>query len=93
MLPRLSDGKLLPCQIPSNECLQAVAVQGTHPAYKLGQADLTCSSLSELSVYNIRRLFATRGSDFMDKKKGIVASNLGGGGSRWRVANGTIDPP
>ena len=79
----------------SDSNMQAVAVQGTHPAYKLGQADLTCSSLSELSVYNIRRLFATRGSDFMDKKKAFVASRggpPGAGGSRWRVANGTIEP-
>ena len=79
----------------SNHDVQAVAVQGTHPAYKLGQADLTCSSLSELSVYNIRRLFATRGSDFMDKKKAFVASRgvpPKGGDPRWRVANGTVEP-
>lgn len=39
---------------------QAVAVQGAHKHYQLQQADLTCSSLSELTVYNIRRLFALK---------------------------------
>lgn len=74
--------------------VQAVAIQGTHPAYHLKQADLTCSSLSELSVYNIRRLFANRGLDFMDKRKAF-SSKKGDGGkdSRFRrVTGGVIDP-
>lgn len=40
--------------------MQAVAVQGAHKHYQLQQADLTCSSLDELTVYNIRRLFALK---------------------------------
>jgi hypothetical protein len=40
--------------------VQAVAVQGAHKHYQLQQADLTCSSLDELTVYNIRRLFALK---------------------------------
>ena len=42
--------------------MQAVAVQGAHKHYQLQQADLTCSSLDELTVYNIRRLFALKAS-------------------------------
>lgn len=34
--------------------LQAVALQGALPGYQLSNADLTCSTMSELSVYNIR---------------------------------------
>lgn len=40
--------------------LQAVALQGAHRGYQLQQADLTCSNFSELTVYNIRRLFALK---------------------------------
>ena len=43
-----------------------MAVLGSHPAWKLHAADLTCSSLEELTVYNLRRLFAYSGSEFMD---------------------------
>ena len=39
---------------------------GTHPAWKLHAADLTCSSLDELTVYNLRRLFANSGNEFME---------------------------
>lgn len=35
-------------------------MQGAHKGYQLQQADLTCSSLAELTVYNIRRLFALK---------------------------------
>ena len=48
---------------------QAVAVQGVHPAYRLKQADLTCSSLADLSIINMRRLFAVRDSEFMALKQ------------------------
>ena len=41
--------------------VQVVAVQGRH----LQTADLSVVSLSELAVYNIRRLFANRQSEFM----------------------------
>jgi len=40
--------------------------------YDLGQADLTVGNFSELSVINLRRLFANRGSSFMDLQKQII---------------------
>lgn len=52
-----------------NCTMRAVAVIGTHTAPQLRSADLTISSMSELSVVNIRRLFANRGVEFMAKSK------------------------
>ncbi|KAJ7532976.1 hypothetical protein O6H91_13G027700 [Diphasiastrum complanatum] len=52
-----------------NCSMKAVALIGSHPAYELTQADLAVSSFSELSVINLRRLFANKGSEFMDLKK------------------------
>lgn len=52
-----------------NCTMKAVAVQGKHRCYELRQADLTCSSLADLSVYNLRRLFANRGTEFMAHKR------------------------
>lgn len=52
-----------------NCTMRAVAVRGPHTAPELRSADLTVGSLAELSVVNIRRLFANRGSEFMDLKK------------------------
>ncbi|KAK9803461.1 hypothetical protein WJX73_004643 [Symbiochloris irregularis] len=49
-----------------NCTMKAVAVLGPHPAWKLHAADLTCSSLEELTVYNMRRLFANTGHELMD---------------------------
>jgi len=43
-----------------------VAVQGAHKGWELKQADLTVAGLDELTVYNLRRLFAQRGDEFMD---------------------------
>lgn len=37
-----------------NCTMKAVAVMGTHEAFRLKNADLTCASLEELTVYNIR---------------------------------------
>jgi len=53
-----------------NCTMKVVAVQGSFKGYQLKQADLTCASLDELTVYNLRRLFANRGSEFMDHMKG-----------------------
>ena len=72
--------------------IQAVAVQGSHPGYQLQNADLTCSTLSELNVYNIRRLFANRGQEFMDRNKQIISSRGNGVSFRRRVAGGVCDP-
>ncbi len=49
-----------------NCTMKAVAVQSPFKAYELKAADLTCASLAELSVYNVRRLFANVGAEFMD---------------------------
>lgn len=55
-----------------NCTMRAVAIIGAHPAYRLRNADLTIASMNELSVVNIRRLFANRGSEFMDLNKKFV---------------------
>ncbi|KAK9124692.1 hypothetical protein Sjap_014294 [Stephania japonica] len=55
-----------------NCTMMAVALIGAHPAYELVQADLAVASFSELSVINLRRLFAHNGSTFMDLQKQIV---------------------
>ncbi|CAI7824121.1 unnamed protein product, partial [Closterium sp. NIES-54] len=54
-----------------NCSMKAVALIGTHPAYELKQADLAVSSYAELSVINLRRLFANRGHgiEHMELKK------------------------
>ncbi len=40
--------------------MKAVAVCTAYPAYSLKSADLTVGRLSELTVYNMRRLFAAQ---------------------------------
>ncbi|XP_015877526.2 5-amino-6-(5-phospho-D-ribitylamino)uracil phosphatase, chloroplastic [Ziziphus jujuba] len=55
-----------------NCTMMAVALIGAHPAYDLGQADLAVASFNELSVINLRRLFANKGSTFMDPQKQII---------------------
>ncbi|KAL4278025.1 hypothetical protein GQ457_03G028770 [Hibiscus cannabinus] len=55
-----------------NCTMMAVALIGSHPAYDLVQADLAVGSFNELSVINLRRLFANKGSTFMDMQKQII---------------------
>ncbi|KAL2227351.1 uncharacterized protein LOC105160811 [Sesamum indicum] len=55
-----------------NCTMMAVALIGAHPAYDLGQADLAVGSFNELSVINLRRLFAHKGSTFMDLQKQVI---------------------
>ncbi|CAI9772175.1 unnamed protein product [Fraxinus pennsylvanica] len=55
-----------------NCTMMAVALIGAHPAYDLGQADLAVASFNELSVINLRRLFANKGSSFMELEKQII---------------------
>ena len=62
--------------------MQAVAVQGRH----LKQADLCTASLSELAVYNIRRLFSNRGSEFMALKQQSADQQV----QKRRIRNGTM---
>lgn len=72
-----------------------------HPAYALRSADLTVANLSGLTVYNMRRLFANVGNEFMDLKQQAVArrdGGQGGGGGHnpnargRRVRNAMLDP-
>ncbi|KAF3333595.1 hypothetical protein FCM35_KLT01286 [Carex littledalei] len=57
----------------SHNCtMMAVALIGAHRAYELVQADLAVAKYSELSVINLRRLFASRGTKFMDLQKKII---------------------
>lgn len=58
-----------------NCSMKAVALIGSHPAYELTQADLAVSSFSELSVINLRRLFANKGAEFMDLQKQPAEKN------------------
>ncbi|XP_074589837.1 5-amino-6-(5-phospho-D-ribitylamino)uracil phosphatase, chloroplastic [Curcuma longa] len=55
-----------------NCTMMVVGLIGAHPAYELDQADLAVASYSELSVINLRRLFAHKGSNFMDLQKQII---------------------
>ncbi|EFJ12148.1 hypothetical protein SELMODRAFT_158239 [Selaginella moellendorffii] len=59
-----------------NCTMKAVALIGPHPAYELTQADLAVSSFNELSIINLRRLFANKGSEFMDLQKQNVGKNV-----------------
>ncbi|XP_023544709.1 5-amino-6-(5-phospho-D-ribitylamino)uracil phosphatase, chloroplastic-like isoform X1 [Cucurbita pepo subsp. pepo] len=52
-----------------NCTMMAIALIGAHPAYDLVQADLAVASFNELSVINLRRLFANKGSTFMELQK------------------------
>ena len=69
-------------------CLaQAVALQGhPHKGYQLKQADLTLAALDELTVYNIRRLFAQRGAEFMD----VQTAQMGKPPRQSRTISGTL---
>jgi hypothetical protein len=76
--------------------LQAVAVARQHPVYKLRTADMTCMNLSDLAVYNVRRLFANSGEEFMDLRKQRANqsdnNNNNSTGRRRRVANALMEP-
>lgn len=52
-----------------NCTMKTVAMLGDYKGYQLKQADLTCAHMDQLSVYNLRRLFANRGGEFMDTRK------------------------
>ncbi|KAL8539351.1 hypothetical protein ACS0TY_001107 [Phlomoides rotata] len=59
-----------------NCTMMAVALIGAHPAlkrrYDLDQADLAVASFNDLSVINLRRLFAHKGSTFMELEKQVI---------------------
>jgi len=63
-----------------NCTLKAVGVfdkQGLTSRHQLKSADITCSSLCELSVINMRRLFANMGSEWMDLQKQMASRHEG----------------
>lgn len=65
-------------------------MQGAHKGYELQAADLTCSAMSELSVYNVRRLFANKGYEAMDLRQHIVG-NTSNNGRKRRLGQAVID--
>ena len=72
-----------------NCTMKSVAVVGPHTAPELRTADLTVGSLTELSVINVRRLFANRGFDFMELKKSKISAS---GMRERRLRNAIRDP-
>lgn len=75
--------------VAAHNCtMKAVAVCTAYPAYQLKQADLTVARLSDLTVYNMRRLFASQGSEFMEYCKQV--SNENNKAKKRRTINGTI---
>ncbi|PSC73179.1 haloacid dehalogenase-like hydrolase superfamily [Micractinium conductrix] len=70
-----------------NCSMKAVALLGPHKAFTLKNADLTCASMAELTVYNIRRLFANQGSEHMDLTKKIAGQPP----PRRRITHATFD--
>lgn len=75
---------------PSNN--QAVAVRSVHKGHHLKAADLTCAAMSELSVYNVRRLFSNTGAEFMDYAKLTHhQATRGHAAPRRLLRNATID--
>ncbi|XP_009146787.1 uncharacterized protein LOC103870416 isoform X1 [Brassica rapa] len=55
-----------------NCTMMAIGLIGAHRAYDLVQADLAVGNFYELSVINLRRLFANKGSTFMEHEKQII---------------------
>jgi hypothetical protein len=48
-------------------------LQGAYRPHQLKNADITCSSLTELSVINLRRMFANMGHEHMDLMVGCYS--------------------
>ena len=61
-------------------------MQGAHKGWELKQADLTVAGLDELTVYNLRRLFAQRGEEFMDIKTAQITKKP----PTLKTVNGTM---
>lgn len=59
-------------------------MQGAYHPHQLKAADITCSSLGELSVINLRRLFANMGNELMDLQKQAAGDRTDGGRPRGR---------
>lgn len=81
------------CVTAAHNCsLKAVAVQGAYRPHQLKNADITVGSLNELSVINLRRLFANMGQEFMDLQKSVHNSNDDDDATRRRrrITNATL---
>lgn len=55
---------------------KVVALLGTHAAYELKTADHIVSEFNELVVYNVRRLFAEEGQEFMDPQTELEVERM-----------------
>jgi hypothetical protein len=67
--------------------------QGAYRPHQLKAADITCGSLTELSVINLRRMFANMGQEFMDLQKQQARKNDdddNNGQRRRRIANAML---
>lgn len=70
-------------------------VQGVYRPHQLKNADITCSNLSELSVINMRRLFANMGSELMDIQKQASSRHDGNDNASRRtrrITNAMMEP-
>ena len=74
--------------------LCCAVLQGAYRPHQLKAADITCSSLTELSVINLRRMFANMGQEFMDLQKQHAQKNDDddddGSRRRRRIVNATL---
>jgi hypothetical protein len=71
----------------------AVFSQGAYRPHQLKAADITCGSLTELSVINLRRMFANMGQEFMDLQKQQARKDDdddNNGHRRRRIANAML---
>jgi len=73
-----------------NCTMKAVGILGTHRNFELKTADVTVGSMSELSVYNIRRMFAHSGLEFMDLSLEFVGDVDNPRGKR-HITNGVAE--
>eukprot|EP00879_Flechtneria_rotunda_P014666 GHRR01015326.1.p2 GENE.GHRR01015326.1~~GHRR01015326.1.p2 ORF type:complete len:126 (+),score=43.20 GHRR01015326.1:616-993(+) len=73
-----------------NCTFKAVAVQGMYRPRQLKAADITCSSLTELTVINMRRLFANMGSEWMDLQKASSHEDDNSSNRRRRITNAML---
>jgi hypothetical protein len=86
------------CPPPRAPPSALLLLQGNYRAYQLTAADLTVGALSELAVYNVRRLFANVGAEFMDLQKATSSADDSDDEegrrrrNRRRLTNAMLDP-
>lgn len=80
---------IIPCPVQVSMKAVAVARPGGHTAgWQLRSADVTVTSFSQLSLYNVRRLFANTGYEVGDLCKEVSGKKP----NKPRVRNATADP-